>query len=166
MLKWHQIDSNLLESGKEKIFKWSDRRLEGRVIAKCILGLPKDCELRDFKFELSVFGIRSECFFAAQFQYDAECTQQILISAQAEAGSASVENALYRDDLLNLFGKEEAAKPSISMLTEFLKVRAKDFQVQSEISGEFWIAKWSDVNSWAIFWSDQSKFNCLAKMSG
>ena len=166
MLKWNNIDKSILNPGKKLTFKHSDNKVEYDFLAKNLLGLNVGCNLKDFKFELIVFGMLSECFFATQFSYNIDTVRSILKSGKAIPTSVAFENPTYRNELLNLLDKEDAQKPDLAMLTEFIKSKIRDFQALNGQDEAFWIAEWSDVNSWACYWRSGDKFNCLAKMSG
>ena len=165
MLKWNQIDKNMLMIGKNAIFKHSDNKAEYDIVAKKILGLEIDKKLEDFQFELSVFGLLSECFLAVQFTYHMDYVLEILKSGKAIPIVEAFENEVYKDELLNLFNKENESKPNLTMLKEFIKTKMLNFQILNDSNTTFWIAEWSDVNNWACYWQTGSKFSCLAKMS-
>jgi hypothetical protein len=166
MLKWNQINRALLEPGKSKAFKYSNNQVECEVIAKKILGLKEGVELKDFKYEIFVYGLLSECCFAAQFQYDLEIVNEVLLAGGAKTAAETFENDAGKDDLLNLFDKEGDNIPNIAMLKEFLTKEMRIFQSLPGQNGFFWIAEWSGVNCWACYWIDGDRFNCLGKMSG
>lgn len=166
MLKWNRIDQDLLKPGAWLGLNHRDKNPANEAMAKRILGLDAEAVLPGFEYDLTVFGSLNECFFAARFEDRSEYGKVILASGQAVPVRELFAESACRDDILNLFDREDAASPDLSMLQNFIKSNMKDFQILNASKASFWMSKWSNVNSWACYWKVDDTFHCLAKQSG
>ncbi len=99
--------------------------------------MKEETNLRDFKYEFSVFGLLSECCFAAQFQYDSEIVNEVVLAGGAKSTTETFENDAINGDLRNLFDMEDGIIPTVAMLKEFLTKEMKAFQSYREQNGFF-----------------------------
>ena len=164
-MKWSEL-TNLAKSSQQVVIKDSDRDQIHVDAVKKVLGLDTSSVVNGFTFEVSLFGLLSECSLAAQLQVDRDQLKTIVESGKAEDGAAALANKVYSEDLLNLFDKEDENAPNLNLLVEFIRSNKATFQDLPTETSKIWIRRFSDVNSWSFYWYEQGKLNCLAKMSG